>query len=330
MLRRAMYVFARGALLSCVLFAGPAASQTCVEPAAGMLGWWPGDGDSVDLQSGLHGVALNGTGYAPGLVGEAFSFNGLSDGQDDRVDLPPSALDGLADVTIEMWVLSVADQGALISGANDLGVFTDNEMLLFQGLDGTLVFVRQLHGGALPFFVNDGAWHHLAFSRSTDIGTLYIDGVVVDSRTVPTEFFEVGPGGLMLGQEQDCLGGCFDTPQAFDGMLDELSIYDRALTDGEILAIFEAGAAGKCKPVSMDDLLLEIEEMKAEMEMLRDSLTESEAAAGECGHPGHRRHHNRHALRNDGHDRRDWGKGHWKNHREGHGHNDGRHDSRRY
>src|SRR5262249_7239794 len=32
----------------------------------------------------------------------------------------------------------------------------------------------------------------------------------------------------------------------WDGWLDELSLYNRALTDGEILAIYQAGAAGKC------------------------------------------------------------------------------------
>jgi len=344
MLRRARYAVIGGALISCcALLTGPAGAQMCVEPGAGMVGWWPGDGDSVDIHSGLHGVALNGTTYSPGLVGEAFDFDGFAGGQDDRLDLPPSALDGLGDTTIEMWMQTEADQGVFISGANDLQVYSDNEMLLFQGLEGVFVFVRQVHGGGLPFFVNDGVWHHLAFTRSGDIGTFYIDGVVVDSRTVSSEFFEIGPGGLILGQEQDCLGGCFQPEQAFDGLLDELSIYDRALTDAEILAIFEAGEAGKCKPVSMNELLLEMEEMEAEMEALRQSLEDWQAAVEpddgdeeDCGHRhtrghGHKKHHG-----HDGHD--GWKKSHhdnhdgWKDHRKKkhddhrNGHHYGRHD----
>ena len=68
----------------------------------------------------------------------------------------------------------------------------------------------------------------------------------------------------MLGQEQDCLGGCLEPHQALDGMVDELAIYDRALSEAEISAIFDAREAGKCKPPSKADLLQEIDDLLAE------------------------------------------------------------------
>jgi len=260
MRRAEFFFFILGAVFSCALIAGPAAAQTCIEPPAGLLGWWPGDGDSIDLQSGLHGVAVNGASYSPGLVGEAFDFNGVDDGRDDRVDLPASALDGLGDFTVEMWVQSEDDQGAWLSGATDRGVGIDNEALLFQGVNGFQAAVRSQSTGALPIFLNDGAWHHLAYMRSGAMGMLYVDGVAMDARSVPTEPLEIGPGGLMLGQEQDCLGGCFDPEQALDGRVDELAIYDRALSEAEIVAIVDAREAGKCKPPSKADLLQQIDE----------------------------------------------------------------------
>jgi hypothetical protein len=291
MRRAKCFSFLRGAIFICALLAGPAAAQTCIEPAAGLLGWWPGDGDSIDLQSGLHGVALNGAAYSPGLVGDAFDFNGVDDGRDDRVDLPASALDGLADLTIEMWVQSEDDQGAWLSGASDRGAEFDNEMLLFQGIQGTQAAVRYEGTGALPIFLNDGAWHHLAYTRSGSIGILYADGVVIDVRSVPTEPLEIGPGGLMLGQEQDCIGGCLDPEQGLDGRVDELAIYDRALSEGEIIEIFDAREAGKCKPPSNADLLQEIDELETELDTLLDRITELEAAAEETvPHPRANRH----------------------------------------
>jgi hypothetical protein len=293
MRRAKCFSFILGAIFICALLARPAAAQTCIEPAAGLLGWWPGDGDSIDLQSGLHGVALNGAAYSPGLVGDAFDFNGVDDGRDDRVDLPASALDGLADLTIEMWVQSEDDQGAWLSGASDRGAEFDNEMLLFQGIKGTQAAVRSEGTGSIPIFLNDGAWHHLAYTRSGAIGILYVDGVVIDARSVPTEPLEIAPGGLMLGQEQDCIGGCLDPEQGLDGRVDELAIYDRALSEGEIIEIFDAREAGKCKPPSKVDLLQQIDELETELDTLLDRITELEVAAEETVRHPCRNIHNR-------------------------------------
>jgi hypothetical protein len=274
-------IWIQGGLVLCALLASPAAAQTCIEPPSGLRGWWPGEGDSIDLQSGLHGVALNGAGYGAGMVGEAFAFNGIDEGMDDRVDLPPSALAGLTDMTIEMWVQSQDQMAAIFSGAGDQGPGTSNETFLFLGATGTAVATRQTGTGFVPVFLNDGAWHHVAITRSGALGTLYVDGVAEDVRTVPPEAFEIGPGGLMLGQEQDCLGGCLDPSQGLDGMVDEFSIYDRALSQAEVVAIFDAAGAGKCKPLSNAELLREIEDLDFEIETLLDRIDELEANADE-------------------------------------------------
>ncbi len=267
-----------GLMLSgCVAVAGHAQAQTCVEPPNGIVAWWPGDGDSTDLHGGLHAVAAGGTGYAPGLVGDAFQLDGLAGGQDDRVALPPGAVNGLHDLTLEMWVNTQDDEAALFSGASNLEPFTDNELVLYQGTGGTIGFMKQEHTGFLPVFLNDGAWHHVAFTRSGSLGTLYIDGAVVDARGFPAGAFEIGHGGLMLGQEQDCLAGCLDPTQAFDGLIDEVSIYERALSDAEITSLFDAGSAGKCKPLSREDLQQNVADLEAQVETLEARIAELEA-----------------------------------------------------
>ena len=257
-------------ILACAALASPATAQTCIEAPLGLHAWWPGDGDTTELEAGLHGVAVNGTGYSQGVVGEAFDFDGFGNGQDDRIDLPPSALNGLTDMTVEMWVRSLGQQGAFMSGAGPTtpGVILDNEILVHHGRGGALTVMQQDQSGTCPSCFHDGPWHHVALSRSGDVSLFYMDGAVVDSRLVPMRAFDVGPGGLLLGQEQDCLGGCFDASQALDGQVDELSIYDRALSDAEVYAIFDAGEAGKCKPPSKSDLLQDI----AELEMSNDDM----------------------------------------------------------
>ena len=55
-----------------------------VAPAAGLVGWWPGDGHARDLVSRLPTTTTGGLGYAEGRVGPAFSFDGV----DDAVTVP--------------------------------------------------------------------------------------------------------------------------------------------------------------------------------------------------------------------------------------------------
>src|ERR1051326_5483155 len=57
----------------------PTPTPTCVTPPSGMLGWWPGDGNANDISGqGKNGMLVNGTGFAAGEIGQAFSFNGVN------------------------------------------------------------------------------------------------------------------------------------------------------------------------------------------------------------------------------------------------------------
>jgi len=77
---------------------------TCVDPPAGMISWWPGDGNANDIVDGNHGNVMNGATYAPGKVGQAFSFDGV----DDYVDVGNNPVfnfnNGEDDFTIDAWV----------------------------------------------------------------------------------------------------------------------------------------------------------------------------------------------------------------------------------
>ena len=99
--------------------------------------------------------------------------------------------------------------------------------------------------------VDDGNWHHLAATLSRNAfddvrNSIYIDGVLCatsDNSSV----------GFIGGDDQEVLiGAAFpeDGPWAhfFEGVIDEVEIFNRALDEAEIRAIYEAGSAGKCKP----------------------------------------------------------------------------------
>src|SRR5438067_1047343 len=61
------------------LLGAPAARASAL-PAVGLVSWWPGDGDALDAAGSNSGTPYGGVTYAPGMVGQAFSFNGQKAG----------------------------------------------------------------------------------------------------------------------------------------------------------------------------------------------------------------------------------------------------------
>jgi hypothetical protein len=148
-------------------------------------------------------------------------------------------LNGLGDVTVTMWVNTTnTGQQALLSGAN---ASNDNELLLFFLTDTEVRFYTDTLSyeiWSVPS-VADGQWHHLALVRdvSNNEAILYVDGVSQGTKSTTLTAMSIDPGGLILGQEQDSVGGGYNTNQALEGTLDEVRIYSRTLTPTEITAL---------------------------------------------------------------------------------------------
>ena len=267
------------AIAACALLApGLAAAQACVDAPAGLVGWWPGDGDAVDLVWQRDARLVGGARFAPGLVGDAFALDGFAGGQDDAVLLPHERVEGLSDLTVELWVNTTDEAGGLISGANGAPNGSNELLLYVQSAAGITPWIKERRIAEVPAPISDGAWHHLAFTRLGGQGSLYLDGRLVAVQDFPTGVLDLGPNGLQIGQEQDCLGGCLAPDQALDALVDEVSIYGRALDAAEVAAIFDAGAAGKCKPASDPGgepspvLLEELDALRMELELLNERV----------------------------------------------------------
>jgi hypothetical protein len=76
------------------------ATQNCIPPPAGLVAWYPGDGNANDIQGGNHGALQNGATFAAGIVGQAFSF----DGSDDHTRIANSANLNPGSITVDAWI----------------------------------------------------------------------------------------------------------------------------------------------------------------------------------------------------------------------------------
>lgn len=84
---------------------------------------------------------------------------------------------------------------------------------------------------------NDGKWHHICTTWENSAGSwkFYKDGVKGAEGTGLQAGRVIKSGGcLTLGQEQDSLGGSFDTTQSFHGMLANVNVWDHVLPIAQI------------------------------------------------------------------------------------------------
>lgn len=89
--------------------------------------------------------------------------------------------------------------------------------------------------------VQRGVWYHVAASYDGNQSILYVNGVAEASATAGFALdYDTTP--LFIGTT----GTWAPYLNMFGGLIDEVSLYNRALSTGEIAAIYNAGAAGKC------------------------------------------------------------------------------------
>ena len=205
---------------------------------SGLASWWPGDGNPDDIVGGYHGTLVSGTTFVPGKVGQAFSFDGV----DDYVDLGTSVAQGVTALTYEAWI---NPDDVIVHDGLVVGRLLANQMFLSD--DGHLYANRWSTDGsssANSFDTNtvvpEGTWTHVAATFDDTTIKVYINGVEAGSKTYQWPLKD-STFPMLIGTD-------INNDRWFDGLIDEVTIYGRALTGAEIQAIFLAGSGGKIKP----------------------------------------------------------------------------------
>ncbi|MGE0758449.1 MAG: LamG-like jellyroll fold domain-containing protein, partial [Pirellulaceae bacterium] len=216
--------------------AGSTFGATDTRPAAGLISHYEANGNANDSAGPRHGTVAGGAGYAAGRLGSGFALDGV----DDYVTIPDEPALRPSSVTVAAWVdfQSTTTPPKMIV-AKPVGSSTGDSFALWYagtfraaitdaaGTTDEISFAQT----ADPF-----DWHHVAmtFDDVADTLTLYYDGVARATRTsTRTIAYDTKP--LLIGA--DINGGT--TGQFFPGVIDEVRLYDRALTAAEIHALYE-------------------------------------------------------------------------------------------
>ncbi len=233
---------------------GRVSAQVCTTAPIGLISSYSGDNNALDARSRYNGTIQNGVSYTTGKVGNAFNLAGNNG---DRVLLGNTPDLRRQNLTIEAWVKR-SSSSVVTNSANPgspAGIFfafgQNGYAFLIDQATGKLglSLVGQSQVLTPNFAITDTNWHHVAVTISGPPFTggtqtiFYLDGVA-DTPTgyAPQYSF---PTNAAIGSRGDG-----QTDNIFFGAIDELSIYDRALSAAQIAAIFAADTAGKCKPLA--------------------------------------------------------------------------------
>jgi hypothetical protein len=233
-----------------------AASKTCLLQPSGLTGWWPGDGSATDLVSGMDGSFQGDATTGSGLVNLAFHL----DGDGDFIDISHDpVLDvGAGAFTVDLWVNfnHTSGEQVLVEKWVQGEGFVDGWTL--TKLDGNVLrlAMEDVNGNELDLDsgqldLQPGRWYHFAAVRSGEWVELYMNGASIAGAPFDGLDNLDSNASLKFGHR----GNLYDTPGSIDdrgfylnGRIDEVELFvGTALSGDQILAIYQAGSAGKCK-----------------------------------------------------------------------------------
>ncbi|GAA3954389.1 exo-alpha-sialidase [Streptomyces marokkonensis] len=204
------------------------------------------DPTTPDLAAGAApATVLGGAGTTDGMVGGALALDGADDAvrlpYDERLPL------GAGDFTVSLWFRYTADDGEQpLLWMGGVGTTQPQVWLRAEPGDGRIQgLITARDGGAAPRSAwvrtdrahNDGRWHHLALRRGGGRLTLFVDGTTAGAADVPGSVSRNSPFGVHIGER-------VDGRARFTGAIDEVHVWDRALTDAEIGAGNPPSAGG--------------------------------------------------------------------------------------
>ena len=203
-----------------------------------LAGWWKFDEVSGKTAADSSRHSREGTlkegltfdkGSAPGRIGKALKF-----GDNGYVEITRyKGVTGTRPRTVAAWIKTENDGGEIISwGTDDFG-----KMFFFRFIRGRIGITPNGGYYYMNEPVDDDKWHHVAVVvKEAEPPNLHDDVVLYKDGTV-AEIHDIGLLDLWpidTGNELDVRIGL-----EFEGLIDDVRIYDRALSDEEITALFK-------------------------------------------------------------------------------------------
>lgn len=206
--------------------------------ANGLIAYYPFNGNANDASGSGNNGTVHGATLATdrfGNANSAYSFNSSNKNYIELNNLVGKF--GASDFSISTWFNSTAPSGMLMSKRNTEGCdnfweFYTNKFSISQDASCTGSTITAANTPS----VND--WHHSVIQKTSNKFRLYIDGVLTDSLNTTTSFDVTNNNACEIGAQVAPISGVVG---CFNGKIDDIRIYTRALSTNEAETLFIEG-----------------------------------------------------------------------------------------
>jgi hypothetical protein len=208
-------------------------SAQCAAPSSKPLGWWPANGNTNDIVGGNNGTIEGTVTYGTGEVGQAFSLAG---GGDVSVPLPAINTAAGTQVTVSFWM----NWNGSGSAQMPFG-FTNYDLWLYSGSFGFNTSNSDMWGISSSGLA--GQWVYVAAvftNGDAHLNQLYINGV---QQSLSQQFGST-PSSVQQVATIARIGSWNNGSYNFNGLIDEVQVYNRALSAAEVQSLYITGSAG--------------------------------------------------------------------------------------
>jgi hypothetical protein len=214
----------------------PKLNFTAVSSGHGIALDMPLDGDTKDYSGYENDGNLSGAAFASGKFGQALSFDGI----DDYVEIPPNSIFISQEMSVSFWFnprdVSKSEMviGKDISNSYNWQFYRSSSWS--TGLLGFVLYYKKTTGATSSVTVTStfstGQWYHVVLTiNSEGYYELWVNANRVASGTAPD---------FLIWRQTSTwirLGGN-STYGYYNGILDEIRIYNRTLTEDEIKSVY--------------------------------------------------------------------------------------------
>ena len=202
----------------------------------GLVGYWPFCGNANDESGNGNNGTVNGailTSDRNLNINSAYYFNGRS-----FIDVPNSSLlrSLTSEGTISAWSYSNVSRGSLVCKSNSnfaadfrIQYGSNSVSLIINGKDYNI-------NHNLPV----SQWFNLVMTYKNSTAKLYVNGIYIDSLAIPSNFWPISKtNNLEFGRDPH------NITEYHNGKIDDIGIWNRALTDSEIQQLFSGSQSYK-------------------------------------------------------------------------------------
>ncbi len=221
--------------LICLVVLSGLLGQLYGQTDVGLVGYYSFDNcDGVDLSgNAADGVLFGSPNCVCGVSGQALEFDGV----DDEMQIFGLVNQAIREIDFTFSFFMKVDQSAgrqvIINKREDCtadSILTIDYVPFGDAISAELSESTGRRVNNIASYQGSGCWRHVAVTRSSEELNIYYDGERV-STVVGSQVIDVSNLSNLLVGDSPCVGS---GTNRFKGVLDELRIYNRALTESEV------------------------------------------------------------------------------------------------